>query len=164
MRSCVLSRPASQASGGRLKLLAPVNLAALSRRPLNRFGAQPQLAKICQPVDDALRCRLMCDSRRAGLQQRIDQSAQHVGLRCHGTEKIQSLVACHQQGREGFDLQSAHQISLILHIDPDKSAIRIGRCQRVGRLRKNVAIGLAGATPVRAQANHPRTNAAGRQS
>ena len=65
------------------------------RLPVQSISAKPQPGEIRQPVDDALRCRLMCDSGRAGLQQRLDQSEQHVRLRGHGTQKIHSLVACH---------------------------------------------------------------------
>ena len=106
----------------------------------------------------------MGKSRRAGLKQRVKQSAQHIRLRCHGAEKIYSITVTNQQGRKGFNVQIADQMSLVFHIDPGKPAISMDKCQRVGRLRKNIAIRLAGATPVRAQANHPRTNAAQRQS
>ena len=101
--------------------------------------------------------------RRAGLQQRVKQSTQHIRLRGDGTEKIQSLPAADEQRGEGFDIQIANQISLVFNIDPDEATVRVGLCQRASQLRKNVAIGLANATPVSAQANHPRANAAGRQ-
>ena len=97
----------------------------------------------------------MCDSHRAGFQQRMKQSAQHVGLRGDGPEKIQSTPAADQERRKSFDVQIANQIRLVFHIDPDEAAVGMRLCQRAGQLRKNIAIGLAGATPVSAQANHP---------
>ncbi len=97
----------------------------------------------------------MCNSRRAGFQQRLKQSAQHVGLRGDGPEKIQSTPAADQEGRKSFDVQIANQISLVFHIDPYEAAVRMRLCQRAGQLRENIAISPAGATPVGAQTNHP---------
>ena len=68
----------------------------------------------------------MGESRRVGLQQRMQQSAQHVQLWGDGAEKIQSIAVADQQRRKGFDVQITDQISLVFYINPYKLAIRIG--------------------------------------
>ena len=92
---------------------------------------------------------------RHGLQacvlQRMEQARQGSGLRRHRAEKPSALCIGHQQRRKSFDIDVAHQVSLVFHIEPDKSE----GWMALGQLHEDGLVVTANAAPAGAQANDP---------
>jgi hypothetical protein len=69
----------------------------------------------------------------------------------------QHQVAAGQQDRgEVLDVEVAHQFGFVLDVDPGESQRDAGvrGLQRVAHVEEGVAVGVAGAAPLRAQAGH----------